>query len=519
MKKIIATCLSFVTVSCFGQLTFQKTYGGTNTELNKALEQTADGGYIMAGYTDSYGAGNWDVYLIKTDSAGNLLWTKTFGGPQDDKGLSMKETSDGGYIISGYSGNLDSADVLLIKTDTNGNLMWSSTYGGANRDIGNSVVQTSDGGYAIAGYTESFATGWDAYLLKTDGTGNLLWTKVIGGANHEEILSLQSTSDGGFILTGYTESYGAGDQDIYLIKTDSTGNFLWTKTFGGTARDRAYFAAQTIDGGYIITGHTRSFTGNYQTYLIKTDTIGGLTWSKTFHRSAYDGGTSVKQTPNGRYIIVATSFDNFTGLHDIYLVRTNSTGDTLWTKAFDGTNSDVCSSIHLTSDSGYVIGAYTQSFGMGDLDFYLIKTDANGNGPCNQESTGLITATPPTQSYSATPTSFSGGSMTSSSIIEGNGGTVTPICLSVGISPVVSEEILFFNISPNPADEYSVISYQFEEEDVLRVTDVIGKTIFTKTFSAPTLNFRLQTLNFNSGIYFVEVISESKKMVRKLVKQ
>jgi len=235
---VIASSFSFgIILSCCGDgegsksattstesLTFIKSYGGSEEDMGVSAQQTTDGGYIIAGSTDSFGAGSKDVYLIKTDARGNVAWYKTFGGEADDYGGSVQQTSDGGYIIAGHTDSFGSgkADVYLIKTDKMGDAVWSKTFGGEQDDIGISAQQTSDGGYIIVGGTGSFgAGGSDVYLIKTDAMGNTVWYKTYGGLRDDMGIAVQQTSDNGFIIAGYTDSFGSGDSDVYLIRTNA----------------------------------------------------------------------------------------------------------------------------------------------------------------------------------------------------------------------------------------------------------------------------------------------------------
>jgi hypothetical protein len=253
-----------------------KTYGGSSYDYGSSVQQTTDGGYIIGGKTYSYGPNTpnyGNAYLIKTDSLGNTIWTGNYnGGSNQDICYSVQQTTDGGYILVGYSwGYLYGYDdVFLVKTDSLGNMLWQKAYGGSINDEGKSVQLTTDGGYVITGRANGpvWTEGGDVYLIKTDSMGNALWTKTYGGDSTDEGNSVQQTADGGYIIAGYTKSYGAGSHDFYLLKTDSIGDTIWTKTYGGDTSDVAQSVKQTIDGGYIITGYTKSFgAGESNVYL------------------------------------------------------------------------------------------------------------------------------------------------------------------------------------------------------------------------------------------------------------
>jgi len=363
-------------------ITFEQTFGGGGSDYGYSVQQTRDDGYIVAGYTTSFGSGGYDVYLVKTDFEGNVLWTRTFGGSSNDYGKSVQQTSDGGYIVAGYTYTSSARnDVYLVKTDAGGNALWTRTFGGYDYDYGNSVRQTNDGGYIIAGYTSSFgAGGYDVYLVKTDANGNALWTRTFGGYSSDYGYSVQQTDDGGYIVTGYTYSSGNGNADVYLVKTDAGGNTLWTRTVGGSSSDYGYSVQQTNDGGYIVTGYAYSSgNGNADVYLVKTDAGGNTLWTRTVGGSSYDYGYSVQQTHDGGYIIGGYTNSGGAGQYDMYLVRTSPDGNVLWTRTFGGSSYDYGYCVQQTDDGGYVIAGSTHSFGEGGDNIFLIKTDREGN--------------------------------------------------------------------------------------------------------------------------------------------
>jgi hypothetical protein len=258
-----------------GNLEWTRNFGGNSNESGYSLQQTADGGYIIVGYTQSYGAGQADVYLIKTDVSGITQWTHTYGGTSNDYGYSVQQTSDGGYVIAGqtYSYGLGESDVWLIRTDALGNQLWTHYYGGLEPEIGRAVRQTADGGYIIAGSTKSYGAGaYDVFLVKTDDLGNQQWTQTFGGSNYDMGYSVQLTQDGGYIVAGDSASYGTGICDAYLIKTNASGNQEWSQTFGGSDSDYGRSCQQTSDDGYILAGYTNSYgAGDYDVYLIRLE--------------------------------------------------------------------------------------------------------------------------------------------------------------------------------------------------------------------------------------------------------
>ena len=295
---------------------WSKAYGGGGHEMGAEAIQTSDGGYLLSGYTYSYGAGLNDMYLIKTDSSGNELWSRTFGTSNYNHGFSILETSDGGYVFLGDNKVGGYYDMYLVKVDSNGVDMWSNDIGGAFHDRGYSIEQDSDGGLLLFGLTSSFgAGGFDMRLVKTDSNGVEQWSKTYGGISDELAWSVKKTQDGGNILLGYTGPYEAGEDDVYLVKTDSSGNEQWSKTYGGSGEDRGFSVIQTIDGGYAIIGHTTSTgAGGRDMYLIKTDASGNINPAQSdkivfsyFHPTELPNSEIIISNPDGSDAVQLTN--------------------------------------------------------------------------------------------------------------------------------------------------------------------------------------------------------------------
>ncbi len=439
-----------------GDTLWTRTYGGISLEWSRCVSATSDGGYIIAGMTWSFGAGREDVYLVKTDSDGDTLWTRTYGGSDHDRGNSVQQTSDGGYIIAGMTWSFGAGreDVYLVKTDSSGDTLWTRTYGGWRSEAGNSVQQTSDGGYIIAGYAERLGASADVVLLKTDSSGNTLWTRTYGGSSDEKGYSAQLTSDGGYIIAGYTWSFGAGRSDVYLLKTDSSGDTLWTRTCGGSDSDWSYSVQQTSDGGYIIAGETESFgAGDDDVYLVKTDSDGDTLWTRTYGGSGYDRGRSVQQTSDGGYIIAGYTNSFGAGNTDVWLLKTDSSGDTLWTRIYGGRPYDYGRSVEQTSDGGYIIAGDTRSFGTGDYDVWLLRIVGEAEIAMSCRSLTPILCRGKNLYFTLTVWNNTGGSVSGTLTFGGYAGyDCDPLCQLVAIPrtrsypPGTTTEYYFFKV-------------------------------------------------------------------------
>tara|TARA_Y100001978_G_scaffold172698_1_gene163177 strand:+ start:2417 stop:3679 length:1263 start_codon:yes stop_codon:yes gene_type:complete len=367
----------------FGQ-NFEFTFNGVVDDAGKCVQQTNDGGYIVAGCTEST-SHDENVFLIKTNVFGIEEWRKDFGGLNWDEGESVRQTIDGGYVIAGtsYSPIFGDGDMYLIKVDGNGNEQWSKNFApdSSYYSEGNSVQQTNDTGYIICG--TSVVSDYNVYLVKTDLNGNEQWSQMFGGINFDEGKCVQQTNDDGYIVSGHTWDLGNSFSDILLLKIDMNGNEQWNKSIGGLNYDVAEFVQQTNDGGYIITGYTRDFSDTIgltsDIYLLKTDENGNELWSKTFGGFNGDEGKCIQQTNDGGFIITGSTRSFSNGDNDVYLIKTDGNGNEQWSKKFGGIGDDEGEYVQQTSDGGYIVTGSSESFGSNEKEVYLIKTDGTGN--------------------------------------------------------------------------------------------------------------------------------------------
>ena len=371
---------------CLAQASFSATAGHTDFyNRGNSVRQTPDGGYIVAGRTVSFGIGGVQAYLVKTDALGKTTWTKDYGGRGSEEANSIQVTHDGGFVFTGYSNsNNGKGDVYLVRTNDIGDTLWTKTFGGLGIDGGNSVWETKDNGFIITGETYSYGDGTvNAYLIRTDDKGEVIWTQTFGGNGIEQGNSVQETTDGGFIITGRTNSFGAGDYDVYLIRTDNKGKKIWMHTFGGSGSEDGRSVKQTNNGGFIITGYTMSYgQGGSDIFLIRADKDGNQIWTQTYGGATDDLGNAVQETHDGGFVIAGHT-NSFGNGVDAYLIRTDSDGNRVWEYTYGENSDDFGNSVDQTSDGGFIIGGSTVGTSDGGTaekvkNIYLIKTDASG---------------------------------------------------------------------------------------------------------------------------------------------
>ncbi len=376
---LLAAYIVFVS-SLSAYTTYFERYGGELDDRGYCVHAVEDG-YIIVGETESYGAGQLDLWLLKVDTLGNVMWSKTYGGGYSDCGYSFDITDDGGLIIVGRTSSFGAGfdDIYLLRTNANGETLWTKTIGGNDYDQGWAVVETEDGGFVIAGRTKSFGAGYfDVYLVKTDSLGDTIWTYTYGGVYNDEVYSLIETSDGCFTMAGRTSSFGQGASSVLLVKTASNGMPLWARTYGGTNWDEARDVCETSDGGYIIVGKTISFGDNFDIYVIRTDSMGDTIWTRTYGGSDEDEAWSVCRTTDGGYVITGGTCSFGNGDWQIILLKIDSLGEVIWTRLYGNAYTDIGSYIETVDDGGFIVTGKTTPPSGADDDIVLIKTDPDG---------------------------------------------------------------------------------------------------------------------------------------------
>jgi hypothetical protein len=371
-----------------------KTYGSTNSDAagGNLIQPTLDNGYIAVTSTNSFGAGDYDIWVLKLDASGNVIWEKTYGGPEQDLSVCVVQTAAGGYAVTGHTSSFGAGDtdlwVLYLEPD--GSTVWSRTYGGAGSDKARFLTHTSDGGFIIAGTTQSFGAGEeDVWILKLNPSGFIAWQKTYGGAKRDYAPSIRQTLDGGFIVGASTESFDLTSTAMWIFKLNADGTIAWQNSYGGSENDYFHSVFQTLDGGYLVAGYTGSFGAgpSADIWIMKLDANGTVQWQSTYGGQDGDLVNSIGMTMDGGYIIAGDT-QNFRVDQDddIWAFKLNADGTIAWEKTYGGPGYEHAGSIRQTSDGGYVLIGSTSSFGAGGGiwgDLWVLKLGHDGILGCN----------------------------------------------------------------------------------------------------------------------------------------
>ena len=372
--------------------TMIKNYGGNQDDRGYAVQQTSDGGYVIVGSSTSYGAGGSDLWILKVDASGEFTWSKTYGGQGNDVGKDIVQTSDGGYIITGYTRSFSSGgdmDLWLIKTDSNGesclyndggtctqnSSKWVKSFGTSGNDYGNSVKETSEGDFIVAGKSGRIPS---VFVVKTNSLGEKIWENLYGTGPGDRGQYIIERQDLGFLIVG-KENPNNADDNLCLINIDTDGSEVWHSLYGGGNSDGGNHVSEVSGGGFIIAGSSRSYgNGNWDDmWLVKTSTGGSMEWQKTYGGNYTEIGNYVHEKIGGGYIITGSTESIGQGLYDIWVVSTDYTGNEIYSQTFGGNMDDKALRGSKSDNGELLVIGYTNSFGNGEDDVLFIKIDPN----------------------------------------------------------------------------------------------------------------------------------------------
>ncbi len=439
---ILIGSLLGITVFCQSpNIIWQKSFGGIGTEHARKIIQTTDAGYIIAGETQSNDGdvtgnhGKSDIWVVKINAAGTILWQKTYGGTNGDDAFGIQQTTDGGYVIAGstesndgdVTGNHGGWDLWLIKTDGSGTILWQKTLGGTKGDGGGvNVHQTKDGGYIVACSSESNdgdVSGnhgsEDFWVIKLDASGKIIWQKSLGGSAWDEVHDIRQTTDGGYIVAGMTSSNNGdvkgfhGDVDLWVIKLDPNGAILWQKALGGLGFDEAFGIQQTKNGEYIVAGYAMSNEGDVTNnhgfndlWIVMLKANGDIAWQRALGGTGFDEANSVQQTTDAGFIVAGFSnskdgdVSGNKGSNDFWLVKLSACRDVVWQKCLGGSDYDFADCVLQTSDGGYIVAGSSNSKdgnvsgNHGNSDFWIVKLEKENLSGAGTENTGILVVYP-----------------------------------------------------------------------------------------------------------------------------
>lgn len=501
------------------QITFQNVNNETSFGHGFSVLQTYDSGFVVAG--GSQIGGTFEICLRKCDSIGNAIWSKSYRRNIWIPGMAeaCQQTPDSGFIIAGGTTDNGFSNSFLIKTNSIGDTIWTRVFvSGSTYQIRTfSVDQTNDGGYILAGSAFT-SNSYDIHLIKTDSLGNLVWSTTFGRNYNDYCFSVKQTNDGGYIATGATTNTAAGSEDVLLFKTDSAGNFVWTKRYGSIGADVGRSVLQASDGGFIIAGSTRSYgAGDADIFLIRTDSNGDVLWTKTFGGVEFDDGFTIVPTMDGGFAVVGRTRSFGMGDKDVYLVKLDSSGNELWSRAYGSAGSDEGYSVAENRDGSFILSGNTNL--IGSVRTYMVKTDTVGDSECNFANAATVVTSPTTVQTSIVvniiPVSYTTSSM---NVTVDTVPLSTLICSSgdtVGVDELVSDKL--FCVFPNPSSEEFTISFaQIIENGFVELYNVYGKKVLTEKIRNE-IRKEIKPVAISSGVYFLKVYDGEKSACNKLI--
>lgn len=516
--KVYSQCSSTAT-------TFQKAYGGSGNERAHSIQKTSDGGYVVAGETTSYGAGDKDIFVLKIDVNGIEQWTKTYGSTFADDGFSItiKQTNDSGFVISGSTNGFGAGsydDSYIIKINNTGIIQWERRISGSSWDRFRDVVELSTGDFLLTGDDGSYSAGnLDAHVVKISSTGNLIWIKNLGTSFREHSQSIIELPNGNYLLSGNTcDNSSSNAAYPFIIKTTNSGTVIWGKEYNIST----FFTDinETIllnDGNLLNVGETRtSDLANHDIFLLKTDTNGTVIWSKKYGGIGNDIGVNVREKTNGELVISAFT-GSYGNANQLLLINTDVSGNVIWSKTYGGSGNDELDwwgkPMELLTTNEIIIAGGTLSFGAGNEDVYVVKTNECGESYCNEQTVTLTTSSLSPTSSSFNVLTTSGGALSNTnSIVNTISFTENVLCDSNLVSVnILSDLNTSLNVYPNPA--FNLLNVKMDKEFEIQHVElysITGQKVNTKSIEKTDGFIQIDISNLSEGLYFLKVYDKDK---------
>jgi uncharacterized delta-60 repeat protein len=358
---------------------WDKTFGGAKAELARAVATLPNGGIIVAGETESKGAGWNDAWIIRLDSDGNRLWDKTFGTAKWDTAEAIATLPDGGVAIAGNTNSKGAgkSDIWVIRLDSDGNIVWDKTFGGGGSEFSRAIATLPGGGLIVAGSTDSKGAGKsDVWVIRLDANGDMLWDKTFGGAASDTASDITVLPDGGIAVAGNTKSKGAGEDDVWVIRLDADGDTLWDKTVGSANIDIANAIEPVTGGGFTVVGRTSAKApGKFDALVVRLDAKGNRLWAKILGGAEWDTANAITTFSDGGSIVAGNTESKGAGGSDVWVIRLDSDGNILWDKTFGGASGDFSSAMTTFPGGGILLVGSTHSKGAGKSDIWVLRLE------------------------------------------------------------------------------------------------------------------------------------------------
>lgn len=513
MKKVFLI-LGLIVVVSFSTLYSQRfceTFGGSGTDYGYDILATADGGFVVAGTTDSYGAGGIDFYIVKFDMFGNSEWNTTVGDFSNELAYGIAVATNGDYIITGETNSLGTGgEMYVVRLNASGNLLWTRSIGGSGFDFAKEITPTSDNGCAIIGTTGSYGQGSDdVYVVKLDSAGLLEWSVPIGTVDTEGGYGIQATSDGNIIIAGRCFPGGFGGAQIFVTKYNYSGGTIWSKYFTSHDANDFFVPSDIVEanGGYIISGYCDTVFGtNKNSFLTKISTSGSHQWTRIIGIGGNDNGYGMEKTNDGGFII---SGNYYGGTANAFVVKTDSSGVPIWYAKSTSPGNSYSYAVTQLNNGSYISAGYTDAVDA-LADIFIIQIDSAGGTCCGKYvsfSSGLLACT------SGNFGTISSGGIVDTGGFAGTGGIGLFSCISpLGMENIEPENLI--KLYPNPANREVTIN-GLEEFDYISITNLFGRIIYEDVLT--TEEIKICLMLYPKGFYFVNLRSKEKLITKKLL--